>query len=1432
MPRADSIGNLELTVFRSHVKIPVIFLVPTVALLSLYCVFYFYLNSSWFLDDLPTWLHWGFGGDFGVQELVVEPSLTDVHLYGATIAKDDVDRPVIDAPEVHASLDPIHLLNRRLVFDRGVARRANVRLAFDDEGRLNLLEALGIEQKKTEGETGEGSPLRISFPNLRADDCRFEFHRPDFEFTILDVDIPRGSIDIRGDDLQMDVERLRLPLARFRFRAEMFDFDPAEFGDWTFDVRDIQVDDWRWRNNGFRTDRVAFFAEGVHVRADGRMGFGEGHSTEPTMTYQGRGEVTVPFWSSIGQYFIRDAAYFHIPSAQLAVEGNLEMIDGGVVAQADLLETSGLEWTDLHAAARLQNEVVVLEEGGADFHGGRVHLDWGYFDMFDISYGAGGRFEGVDPASALRDLNVALPSAAGELSGGFEVHGAVPRGLEFRGDPYPSLDHATRELAEVASTSPWTFEPASSNASLPADAIRIQEGMQLAVDYQRVVVSEARLASDVLEGRIRHFEFDYQSGSFDRPGDEPAVDASLRLNAPGRYARSMLGVDVGGDIQLDLRADGTLPAPSADATLRWERPSVEIGGRTLRGKQARMRALLREGQLQIRRIGLESPLGSMTASGRLALYERTIDAGGEPTWQAPRRRSLDVDYALEGVQLENLDRLLGGRLGLEGTLRASGQIGGTVANPELGFETTLREGRFDAGGALPSALELTSVDASGEWTPRAARLEQLDVDLAGAGRLRASGQYRFGDGTYNMRARLEKVVLERLQPIQALPAAYRPSGRLSIDVSGRGTTQRPTVGGDIQLEQLQVGARRVGDATFVVNTADRMLHVVGALLPIGSVSLEVPLEGSKGYHASLRAERLRWTELFPEIAEHPLIEGLRTTGEVGIDLDRDLSDYTVTTRLEDFYVDTPGGRIDNKGPLVASLDNHLGLHVRRAKIGHDGHYISVRGAAGLKQFVGALQIEGELDVGLAHLLVKRLRPDLLPSTLIEASGLVELDLKVSGSPDRPAAEGRLEFRRAEVTLRHVAEPLRIHGGEVAFSPRAIEINSNRSINGELLGGLFEISGRIGFNAQGLGETNLEIWSHNMVYRLPETANVTFDTDIQLRADELTRPETWQVSGQVQVLDALYYRDISLIEQQLTGRVLGAFQTKTEQFEAGILEQAPWLGEITFDVGIRARDGVQIQSEIDRFALDLEFRLDLALQQTLADPRLAGEVDVVDGIVGFQGERFEVRTGMIEYTGDPRNPRVRITAGADIRNQCSEQRQLEQFETSFQFAGQFDESRREVYHVLLDVEGPLETLNVQLESQPQADQRDILSLMLTGCTVDALSASGATQPTLEIALGPLLGQFEKRVRDVVQLTEFSIMPGVERTQVRIGDRLTRRIRWHFQLDTSLSDQTGGQRYQLEYKLSDRWSAEVSERSLQREENDYLIDLKLKYRVPLD
>ncbi|MFB6265384.1 MAG: hypothetical protein ABEL76_17430, partial [Bradymonadaceae bacterium] len=288
------------------------------------------------LDD---WLHAGLSGSFEVRELVVGPDLATVHVYGVEIAPSPDEPPVIQADAAHAGAAPIELLRTgRIVVPWGRAEGAKVRLAFGADGEFNLQEALGIDP--SEGPARPSRPIPIVFRHVETWNSRFEFVRPEFTFTVPEVDVPHTRLAIMGSHLEIGVDRLNVPEVNFRFFPELFGFRP-DYGDWTFTVDDVRVRNWRWNDREFRTGRVAFRAEGARVRASGRMGFPRTSGDEPRMTYSGKGRVSVPYWSPLVQYFVRDSVHFHTPRIEVAVEGDLQLIDGIAHLRADLLEAAG-----------------------------------------------------------------------------------------------------------------------------------------------------------------------------------------------------------------------------------------------------------------------------------------------------------------------------------------------------------------------------------------------------------------------------------------------------------------------------------------------------------------------------------------------------------------------------------------------------------------------------------------------------------------------------------------------------------------------------------------------------------------------------------------------------------------------------------------------------------------------------------------------------------------------------------------------------------------------------------------------------------------------------------------------------------------------------------------------------------------------------------
>ncbi len=1427
MPLGGLTDEIDVKVFRSHVKIPMIFLVPAAFVVTLYASAYLYANSGWFLDQLTSTLHAQLGGNFGVKELVVDPTMTNVTIYGATVATPD-HQPVIDAQKIDASLNPLVLLTERISVDKAVVHGAKVRMKFDEDGHLGLFEALGVHDNPEETpKQDNGGGLAIEFNDIEVHDAQYSFIQPDFRFDVPSIDVPKASIAIEPETLLMNVERLHVPRIDFVFKHELMHL-PAEAGDWKFEVDDVDIDNWRWANDGFGVGKIALTTEGIQLEAQGRMAFpkDDGSPNPPVFTYDGNARLSVPYWSPLAQYFIDDNVHFEVPEFRIAAKGSLNQIDGAAQLYASRLETAGLNFQDVRGTLSLHDQWVDLADVSAKIHGGTLEIPQAYFNIFGVEYGGQGHFEGVNPRGVLQDLGVDLPFVDGKLTGGFRVDGAVPLLSDEPSvdDPYQLRDFAHRKLAQVEVTDDWVLDRAN-HLLAPASRAVLRKGSTTWVDMDRVVIPKARLLLDDDTVLVDDFRLQYQDMDFEEgPDDEPAHISGF-LDDVGTWT-SLYGLHgVHGPVVVQASIAGPLASPKLSVDLRNRHAPIHFPGTDVAANGLRLSLGLDRGRLNIRDASVTTALGRASTSGWIDLLQPTPPSTASPDaplFAVRRVQPANLKFSASNVDLGSLAKLAGVSVPVRGKLEASGKLHGTLQNPNATVTTDIA----DAG---VMGQDVPSVHLEAGMHNRRVQLDKLVVDAAGAGQFRAHGHYGF-DGSYAFGLDGSNIEFGRIKPLGVLPKTVRPRGRARIALHGSGSLAKPTVGGDVQVEKLQVGERKLGNVALVVNTMDDTVYVSGAVLPLATLHVEIPLDGKAPFYARLGMEQLDLADAIAELRDSSVVSHARATGMVELFVERDFSRYQVLTYLTQLEIDTLGRTIKNRGPLAFGLNNGKVFQIQQATIGTGDRYVSVQGAVALDPTLFDLKVEGQVDLSMLNTL-RRAFPQVMPPAFIESHGAIDVDASFRGPIDRLAANGTVDFQGAEVAVRGMSEPVRLATGEVHLSDDRIYVTEDAPLSGSALGGVFNLAGQMDMKAGQPQGLRLRAWTHNMNYRLPDTASLTFDTDVTLNARDLSRPDTWVVSGKLDVLDGIFYRDISLFEKEVTGRVLGAFNRQTERYQASILDQLPMLSDIKLDLAVRARDGFRIRNQIDRLGLDLELRVDLRLQDTLADPYVTGDIDVVDGTVGFQGEAFQVRSGTVRFSGQPDNPWIDVSAGADIQNRCREDQLTDQFQTDMTLSGDLNDNQQQYYHVMLNLQGYANNLDIQFDSNPYADQRDILSLLLTGCTVDQLTASSASGPTLEIALGPLLGRIEKEIQDVVKVSEFTIMPGVERTQVRIGDKLTRRLSWNFQLDTGMAQTSGGQRYKIEYKLSDRWAAELSERS-QTETNNLLLDLKLKYTLPLN
>ncbi|MFU8804398.1 MAG: translocation/assembly module TamB domain-containing protein [Bradymonadaceae bacterium] len=1419
MPLLDEI---EFKVYRSHIKIPLIFFVPAILLASMYVLLYLYMNSNTFLRTLEAQLHAGFGGHFEVGRLVVEPSLVKVHVYDGRLLTPERET-VIEVEQVQASVSPLLVLGRRIEFEKGEARGALVRIEFDENGDLNILKSLGLHDRERDRDDSERASVSVGFSDVRIVDSRFEFVDSRFSFTIPDVNIERGSIFIEPATILMTVDSLDVDHVDFAFRPELFTFEES-YGPWEFSLRDFKLLNWRWANEGFAVEHLSGDVEGFGLEVAGRMAFPTGEG-KAQMLYEARGKLSAPYWSPLLQYFTRGNVHFDIPELEVAVEGTLETIAGELQVHASIVEAGRVFFHDLRANLSLQDRFLVLRQGEASFHGGHIELPFAYFNLLETRYGATANVDGVNPASVLRDLEIDFPWLEGEVTGSMAMIGEFPRNPSHLGDsPYTLMHYASARYADVVMTSPVRWKRYNREL-LPMSEATLKEGSTVWANMDLAVIprAEIQVGPDLIT--LENYRLHYPTMMLQEYPKGTPTTLHARIEDVAAYAPYYGADGLRGGLNLTAHATGFLGAPSLRMKAKMSTPAWEFETRTVTLDDLIVDLSLdRKGELEITEALMRSPVGNASIAGTLGLLQPLRPGEAyherEDLYIGQRRQAMDLRIVADSIDLLPFGKIFAPELELMGTLDGEADLGGSVQSPEGSFGARLRKGSIQG-------QHLVAADVTGTFDHDALRLDWFRVDADRAGQLEGKGHLGW-KGALGFEVEGKDMDLDYVQMLTTMPMA--PSGTGDFHARGGGTVNAPELSGGARVRGLALGGRHVGDVAAVADTVDQTIHLAGSVLPHFTVSLEIPLAEQESYYARVGMEGLNVMQAFPELRTMDVFDDIRATGMVELFMDRDFGSYQALAYLTEVSVDTLGQTIRNRGPIIAGVSNGEILQIQQATLGTAGRFVSLQGGMVFDPALIDLRIEGDLDLGILNSLRTGF-PEFFPDFFLESHGYVMVDTTIRGTPDTLIADGQMSFGNSEFHFRQLPEPLVITSGQVLFDRDGIEIPTNRPITANALGGIARLAGDIGFEDNRPRTLDLSLWSHNMSYRITDLANFSFDTNLRLTASDIDRYETYLVSGDMNILDGLYYQEIQLVEKQLAGRVMGAFNRRTERYEASLVDLVPALNDIRWDLAIRARDGFRLRNQVDRLEMDLELRVDIVLRDTLPDPRITGNVDVIDGSVSFQGEKFEVRSGSVRFESDPGNPHVDIIAGADIRNTCRESDFADELSSAMTLSSNIDSGRQQYYHIVLNVRGYLDNLDIHFESSPYADQRDILSMLLTGCTVDQLTASSASRPTLEIALGPLLGRLEREIQDVVKVEEFTIMPGVERTQVRIGDTLTRRLSWRFQLDTGFAEATGGQHYQLEYKLSDKWSAELSERS-RSETNSFLIDLKLKYRLPLD
>jgi hypothetical protein len=1105
----------------------------------------------------------------------------------------------------------------------------------------------------------------------------------------------------------------------------------------------------------------------------------------PEQIYHVKSRVHFPRMREI--FFARDTFSLH---GDGDFTGTFHLFKGGRELKgqfhSDLAGVNAYRFGDLDGSLIWVPDRLEVMDANATFYGGQADFLYRMAPLgrpgvrptatFDAEY------RNVDLEAFTNFLETEGIRLAGRASGRNLLEWPLGRFAERTGDGYVQVEPPPRtrlmtrrmpaDVIEAAEHRNEEEGPFSSHTPLEPVPIGGELTYSLGPDW--IDIAPSRIATPAtyveMEGRTAYGErsnmpFHVTSADWQ---ESDRVLAGL-MTAFGSRTRA---IEIGGYGSFDGVMLGSFRRPRIEGTFTGERMRAwDVVWGSARGK-----VLIENGYADVENVVIRAGDSEIRTTGRFSLGYPRRDAGEEinARVQIALRPLADLRHAFE------LDDYR-----VEGVLSGEFHVFGKYQTP-FGF------GRMEIAQGLAYGEPFENATAGLRFEGAGVRLDNI-VIAKGAGQ--ATGAAYVGwNGTYSFNLDARRIALESVAAASSPRAPL--SGVLDFKAGGSGTFESPRydVRGTIRdffvsdegigqvLAELSVN----GDVlTMKVEAASPRLAVSGA----GRIALTPEMDAELSFRVSdtsldpyVRAFQPQMSPFTTAVASGTI----RVVGELA-NVDHLLVDAEVEKldlRLFDY-------RLRNDGPVRVALDrNAVRLSAMRL-VGEDTE-LDVSGALSLRDERIAARVKGVANLGILQGFVSDIR----------SSGRGTLEATLEGAMRAPLVNGTMQIDNGRIRHFDLPHALENINGAVQFDSRALRLDG---VSARIAEGPVRFAGRIEIEGYRPGRLDVVMTGEQMRVRFPEGMRSLVDATLTL-SGTFDAPI---LGGDVLVRSALYTRRFDA-----GGGILELAGSATPQTSAPLEPTIP----LRYNVRINAPSTLRIENNTARVVA----RADLELRGTFDRPVLLGRVEIDRGDVVFEGKRYDVTRGTIDFN----NP-ARIEPFFDI-----------EAETRVRVPDQ-------TYQLTLRATGTFERLTPTFESDPPLPEVEVLALLFGDVRYRPGEAElgrytrGITpeqQLLRERAARALTGTLSAEVGRVVEQTfgvdTFQITPStIEPLQqssrfnpgarLTIGKRLSERI--YLTYSRSLASATNDQIILLEYDQNERLSWILS----QNEDRTYALDVRVRH-----
>ena len=770
--------------------------------------------------------------------------------------------------------------------------------------------------------------------------------------------------------------------------------------------------------------------------------------------------------------------------------------------------------------------------------------------------------------------------------------------------------------------------------------------------------------------------------------------------------------------------------------------------------------------------------GEIVVNGRFSLGFPRRDKGEEINGRIRVTKWSAVDFK-HAFDIEDYD--------VEGMVSGEYHLYGPYQGP-FGFGTLTIDNGVAYGEPFETAAGSLRFEGNG------VRIDGIQMRKSGG---TADGAAFVGwNGTYSFNATGRRIPLEG---VKAMTYPQAPlTGLLEFNADGSGTFDVPRYQFRGRIRDLFIADEGVGEVTGRLDVRGETMTIdIEAASPRLAVSGTGRIDLTDKQDADLT---LRFTDTSLDPYARAFEKGLSPfTTAVGSGTLRVIGELANPERLvvdmmfDQLQIRTFDYLLRNAKPIRILMSNNF-VRIDDMRFVGDGTELDLTGTMDLNARRVAGLARGTANLGILQGVYRNIR----------SSGTAQLTAQVSGSLDKPIILGRATIESGRLRYFSLPHSLDAVNGTILFDSRNIRLDG---LTARVADGQVSFDGRVGLEDFAPADLALTASGRGMRLRYPEGVRSEVDTDLSLTG-RVTAPV---LGGLVTVQNAVW-----------TTR----FDTGGNLFDFGggagkgtpIVGAAPAdnnMPPVRLDVRVIAPGTLRIENN----DANIVSSADLTFRGTYERPIVFGSADVSRGEFIFEGRRYVVTRGRLDFT----NP-VRIEPTFDIAA-----------ETQVRVPQQ-------TYRITLSASGTMQRLRPVFSSDPPLPQVDVASLLLgdlaTGQDADlrALSRPDLTEQQLvqarvaRMLVSPISGQIGEVVEqtfgvDTFQLTPLVSDPSQRSTRFNPSARLTigKRIsnRAYLTFSRSISS-TSDQIILLEYDQTDRISWVLT----RNEDASYALDIRVR------